>query len=446
MSKKNNQRFKKPHTNNNQVALAAKVNDKQLIVNQVIVRPSQHAVLAATDWVKAYNQASSINERRLSLYRLYKNILIDTTLTTVWEKRIEEITNSDWQFTNEKGEQVPEIMDIIDTPEFEDMVTEIMNAKAWGITVLEFEPGKDFKEVYSIPRTLIRPKQGIIAFDENSEEGIAYRDGLYGNWVFQIGKNDELGFLNKAAFWVIIKRACIGDFAQFSELYGMPIPVGEYDSFDEQTKVELEKAFEEIGSAGYIIKPKGSTIELLQNQTNGDGSIYKNLYEICNKEIILLVAGETMTTQEGKGSGFALGKVHQDTKEGKEKSDKRFVRRLLNRHFKKVLEQMGYPIKGGKFLTNDDIPAAERLQNMELFALMRENGTPVDDEFIYEQTGVPKPKEYDKLKEDLKTNPVPPAKPKPDPGNPNPGKKQKQKLSWFDRQRIKLADFFDLAP
>lgn len=439
--------------------LAASGTANQLIVNQINIAPVRRGVLDVQEWRDALKQAESISGRRTKLYDLYADILLDTHLTSELEKRIMAITNSDIVFVNAKGEEVEEINTLIDTPEFEEVLTEIQNAKNWGITLLEFTPGIKIFQPNSIERRNIMPQKGLVVFDQYSDLGISYREGTYANWVVEIGKPKELGLLLKAAFWVIIKRGGIGDFAQFAELFGMPTRIAEYDVFDEATRIELEKAMKEAGSANYILKPKGTNVELLENNNNADGSLYEKLIGICDKAISVLLLGQTLTTIDKSGSGFAQATIHQETKDDIIKADKRFSRRILNNQIKRVLGNLGYPVQDGKFTFRDAVPITTRKAEVDLIKSLKDQGVPVDDDHVYKVSGVPKPEKYEELKKELDSKsqppvpapPTPPTPPAPeDKPAPEPGKKKPKdkKLTWDERMTQlyeKLIGFFHSA-
>lgn len=413
-----------------------------LIVNQINVTPVRRGVLDVEEWRSALRMAESESGWRTKLYDLYHDILLDAHLSSEIEKRVMAITNSELVFINEKGEGVKEINDLIDTPEFEKILTEIVLSKFWGFTLLEFEPGIKRLKVHSIERRNVLPKKGIVVSNTYTQDvGIPYREGAYAQWVVETGEPSNLGILLKAGFWVIIKRGVIGDFAQFSELFGMPTRIAEYDIFDEKTRIELEKAMKEAGSANYILKPKGTNIELLENNTNASGELYERLHNICDKAISILILGQTLTTIDKSGSGFAQATIHQDTLEEILKADKRFIRRVLNNEIKTVLHNLGYPVEGGNFLFHDAIPIAERKEEIELISSLKQLGVPVDDDYVYKTSGIPRPKDYDQLKEEMKTSawswlqPEPTSKPSPEPKPDEPKEKKEKNLTWKERMQ-----------
>ena len=73
-----------------------------------------------------------------------------------------------------------------------------------------------------------------------------------------------------------------------------------------------------------------------------------------------------MTTVQGEKGARSLGEVHKEVEEGKNKSDLRYVQRVLNQKVLPMLEARGYPVAGGKFIFPK---AAEQLSVAEVVQL-----------------------------------------------------------------------------
>lgn len=126
--------------------------------------------------------------------------------------------------------------------------------------------------------------------------------------IIQWGRDDDLGLLLKVAPYVIYKRGGFGDWAQFVELFGMPIRIGKYNSLDDTSRRMLIEAFETAGSAPYMVVPKESEIETTLMSGTTNGALYDDFRKACNEEILITILGQTMTTQSG--SSLSQSQVH----------------------------------------------------------------------------------------------------------------------------------------
>lgn len=407
------------------------------VYNQILIQPVRRGINDIGSWKSALRSADM--GLRWLLYDLYTDILIDGTVTDAIGKRIEAITDCDINFTVNKKE-VPVMNDLIDTLEFEELLKEIMWSIFLGISVDEcsFVNGFDFN---SIPRKHIRPKEKVILRQQSDTTGISYEDD---DMIIQWGDDDDLGLLLKIAPYVIYKRGGFGDWAQFVELFGMPQRIGKYNSMDEQSRRLLIQAFEEAGSAPYLVIPKESEVEQTTLSGSTNGALYNDFRNACNEEILITILGQTMTTKDG--ASLSQSKVHMEVQEKKHRSDRRFVIRMLNKYLVPLLESRGYPVHGGKFSfvdKKDEIKVDELKTLSTMFPIPRSYG--------YEKYGIPEPKEGEPVflstpsetTVDPDEEPGKPVKPKIKPRTPvvEPVKNSDDRTLW---ERIK--SFFVQAP
>ena len=349
------------------------------ISTQIIVQPVVRTVHDVAAWRSALRMAD--NGNRTKLYDLYSDILLDGVLTDAIDKRIDAVKDADLSFTID-NKDVDVMYDLMDTVEFEELIGEIMMAKFWGISVDEF----DFDEEHtfrftSINRKHIRPKLKEIVRQQTDDRGISYAGD---DRVIQWGKDDDLGLLLKVSPLVIYKRGGFGDWAQFVELFGMPLRIGKYSAMDEASRRELIRAFETAGSAPYLVIPKETEASQEANASSGNGLLYKEFRQACTEEILITILGQTMTTVDG--SSLAQGQVHMAVQEKKHRADRRFVERMLNRYFVPMLIRRGYPITGGKFRYID---AKRELEVPEIVQLS--DILPIPQSYLHEKYNIPLP-------------------------------------------------------
>ena len=349
------------------------------ISTQIIVQPVVRTVHDVAAWRYALRMAD--NGNRTKLYDLYSDILLDGVLADAIDKRIDAVKDADLSFTID-NKDVDVMYDLMDTVEFEELIGEIMMAKFWGISVDEFDFDEDRAFRFtSINRKHIRPKLKEIVRQQTDDRGISYAGD---DRVIQWGKDDDLGLLLKVSPLVIYKRGGFGDWAQFVELFGMPLRIGKYSAMDEASRRELIRAFETAGSAPYLVIPKETEATQEANAASGNGLLYKEFRQACTEEILITILGQTMTTVDG--SSLAQGQVHMAVQEKKHRADRRFVERMLNRYFVPMLIRRGYPITGGKFRYMD---AKRELEVPEIVQLS--DILPIPQSYLHEKYNIPLP-------------------------------------------------------
>lgn len=426
----------KKKTNKKQLPAPANKKVVTPAYNQILIQPIHRGVNDIGSWKSALRTADM--GLRTKLYDLYEDILLDGSATDAIGKRIEAITDCDINFTVNKKE-VPIMNELIDTIEFEEQLKEIMWCLFWGISVDEYSfiNGFDFN---SIPRKHIRPKEKVILRQQYDTTGISYESD---DMIIQWGKDDDLGLLLKIAPYVIYKRGGFGDWAQFVELFGMPQRIGKYNSMDEQSRRLLIKAFEEAGSAPYLVIPKESEVEQTTLSGSTNGALYNDFRNACNEEILITILGQTMTTKDG--ASLSQSKVHMEVQEKKHRSDRRFVIRQLNKYLVPLLESRGYPVHGGKFSfvdKKDEITVGD----LKTLSTM----IPIPQTYGYEKYGIPEPKEGEPVflstpsetPEEPDNEPPSPPKPKDKEKTPPQAVKNSDDRNLWER----IKSFFVQAP
>jgi phage gp29-like protein len=432
-------------TKKNNITIKKTTQQPIVIIQSLTVRPTQRSTDDIVKWKQAIQSADM--GRRVPLYNLYEGIMLDTRITSVVEKRVLGITNSQWVFVDDAGKDVDDIKKIIDSPAFETILEEIQNAIIYGHSLLEC--GKDAEGnlvAELIPRKHVKQELGIVIKNENDTTGIAYREPPTNYYVLEVGNVKDYGLLLKATPYVIFKKGNFSDWAQYAELFGMPQRVGKYDINDVDSKIAMERSLEDAGSASWISVPKDTDITVNEGKGAGDGGkLYHGLKDACNEEITILFLGQTMTTDDGASK--AQGQVHLAVEESLHKKDRRRARRILNQYLVPILANLGYPVGNGTFDVKEDntLSTKERLDILN----MVDAKTPVADDEYYTTSGVPKPVNYDELvgarlalapsTEVDNTKPKPPSKPA-DNTKAKPATKA-EKLSLFDQ----FKNFFDQA-
>lgn len=354
---------------------------ERLVIHQIVVKAPQRKVYDVGNWRTALSSAD--NGRTKQLYDLLDDIMIDGVLSDAVQKRIDAVTNSELTFQNADGEEVEEIALLMDTTAWEELLTEIMKKKIYGRSGVEMTFNDGFN-VEPIPAKHINLKNRTILRQDTDETGIPYEGD---SQLLVLGKDRDFGLLLKAAPYAIYKRGGFGDWSQWIELFGMPQRIGKYNTYDPESRKLLEEAFEKAGSAPYVVIPKEADVETKDGGT-GSGASYNEFRQANNEEMLITILGQTMTTVQGEKGARSLGEVHKEVEEGKNKSDLRYVQRVLNQKVLPMLEARGYPVTGGKFVFPK---AAEQLSVAEVVQLSDIMDIP--QSYLHEKYSIPVPKD-----------------------------------------------------
>lgn len=355
------------------------------VITQIVIKAPQRKVFDVGEWRNALISADSGRVKRL--YDMFDDLLIDGYLSDAFSKRKAAVTNSELTFQNDKGELNTEIMNIIDTIEFETLLNLIVDVIGWGRTGIEFDFSNGFA-AHEIPKKHINLINKTILINDSDESGIPYEADDH---ILILGEARHYGLFMKTAPFVIWKRGGFGDWAQWLEIFGMPQRVGKYSTGDEGTRKILEQALSQAGSAPYVIIPKESEVETVNNTGSGSSSAsYGDFRKACNEELLITVLGQTLTTIQGDKGARSLGEVHKQVEESKNRSDMRYVQRVLNQYVIPLMEKYGFPVKGGRFIFPE---AAEALTVTELVSLSKI--LPIPQSYLYDKFSIPAPQAGD---------------------------------------------------
>jgi len=360
---------------------------QSVVINHLDVRPVVRQTLDIKKWRNATILAEGLTQNRVGLYDIYDDVLIDLILFRAIEKRIIHITNLPIVFIDSNGQRNDKICDLAKKLFFRQMLRYIMESIFWGHSLIELNWTEKKPNTKLVARKHVKPRYKIVTTNQNDTSGVNYDDDkMFYNYL-EVGDSEDLGLLLKVAPYALWKRADIGDWSEFVELFGMPSTLGKYTN--PETRKVLREAFDKMGGRPRLIIPNDAQVEMQESKSaNGDGGLFNTFREALNEEMTIGVLGNTMTTIEAKSSGYAQSETqHKDQSELK-KDDRAFVLSVLNENL------VGYLIRerftqGGEFQFMDD----EHLSMTQRLAidLQLHNIVPIDTAYWYEKYKLPMP-------------------------------------------------------
>lgn len=326
---------------------------EEIIINELNIRSADRGKKDIRVWRNSLVSAESVYyPNRSQLYDLYDDVILDGHLSGVIAKRIDAVLNKEIYFES-GGKKLPELDKLVNSISFRKIMRTIMETQLWGISGIEFIPGNQFA-FDLIPRKHIKPEFGLIAFEQTGTDGIPYQN-IENIWV--MGETRDLGLLLKCAPLCLYKRGGLSDWAEYIEIFGQPVRLIRYDSYDEQTKMELKKVLEESGSSLTLMLPRQADFEIKDGkQSNSDGNLQLSFIKSLNEEMSIIILGNTDTTTSSASTGYAQSKVHLEQQYEITRSDIAYTASMLNDpKFLTVLKSYGYPVENGNFVFSKDM-------------------------------------------------------------------------------------------
>ncbi|WP_109083227.1 DUF935 domain-containing protein [Aggregatibacter kilianii] len=156
-------------------------------------------------------------------------------------------------------------------------------------------------------------------------------------WITHIAKAktgylSRIGLVRTLVWPFIYRNYSARDFAEFLEIYGLPLRLGKYpEGATNNEKNTLLRAVMSIGhNAGGII-PRGMEIEFAK-AADGNAAEFMAMIDWAEKSMSKAILGGTLTSQsDGKTSTNALGNVHNEVRQELRDADLKRLAATLTR-------------------------------------------------------------------------------------------------------------------
>lgn len=327
------------------------------LIRRVIKRQESITRKDIADWKRARQQATSTTEpKQVLLQNLFSDIMDDALMTSqVSVLRIGKSQGASFELQVNGKRDDEETLKLKDSGLYEDLVELIIESQFFNHSLIEFSYSPDGLEADLIPRTNVSPEVGKFYPDTSGTETVDYRElPEFRKWLVEIyPRKRDLGLLNKAVPYVLIKKFALSCWSELCEIFGIPPRVMKTNTTDDDMLERAETMMREIGSAAYFIIDTTEEFEFAQGvSTNGD--VYKNLISTCDQQLSLLnlaaVVGQD--TENGNRS-----KEESSTKlvESVVKADNRLIESSFNRKFLPAFAAIGFLKPGRRLVITKEI-------------------------------------------------------------------------------------------
>lgn len=231
------------------------------------------------------------NPKYYLIQQLYDEILLDALLLSQINNRTQKSLSIKSVIKNKAGDVDEEQTLLINNAPW---VRELNEQILWSIyrktSLIELSLVEDQLQIKSISRAHLDGK-GNIYPDFTEDKKIPYRElREYGTWILEFEQKDGLGLLNAAVPHVLFKRFAHSCWSELAEIYGIPPRVLKTNTTDPQAMRRGKAMMEDMGAAAWFIIDDSENFDFAQGvSTNGD--VYKNLINLCNSEMSMLING-----------------------------------------------------------------------------------------------------------------------------------------------------------
>lgn len=316
--------------------------EKQTVL-RVIRRQESIVRRDISDWRTARLEATRADEpKQHRLQVLYNEVMLDAKMTSQINLRIGKSQSADWCL--QKGDQNDEeaMKVLADKGLFDKLVKYIVESQFYSQSLIQFTFDKvGDPDIELVPRTNVAPATGRFYPDAFGGECELYRDRPdFGKWVLEFCPDrSDLGILNKAVPYVLMKKFALSCWSELCEIYGIPPRVLKTNTQDTDMLNRAEAMMREIGAAAYFIIDTEEEFEFAQaSNTNGD--VYKNFIATCDEQISLLNLGAVLG-QDTEHGNRSKEEASTDLMEIVVEADKRKIAYYINKTAIPAMESLG---------------------------------------------------------------------------------------------------------
>ncbi len=367
----------------------------------IVLTQTNRASIDIGSYTSAIKAADNVKHpNRVRWLDIVDELLTDAHLRAVIQKRKSAVLSIPIEFQR-NGKTDEKIAEQLRSPWFYNFLEDALDTPVFGNTLVQFYMENGWVGYDLIPRKHYDPVNRLILKNQGDTRGTPFDE--FPDLLF-VGEPRSLGLMQAAAPYVIYKRNSMADWAQFSEVYGMPLLEGTYDSSDDEARQKLIGDLFDRGANSALVHPDGTSLKIHDlNSKAGSSNLYKTFCEFCNAEISKLFLGNTLTTEAGEKGTQALGTVHKKVEERIEQTDKQFILNLLNYQMSEIFASLGINTTGGEFAFV--VPQDKDLsQRVAIDVQLKNMGLPISDDYFYETYGIEKPANYDELKKQSQTS------------------------------------------
>ena len=348
-------------------------------------------------------------------------------------------------------------------PDFEDLLHGMMDGVLKGFANHELvwrpEDGVLLPQITFRPQrwfTLDGQRQNLLLRSQSEQQpAVGALPSVMGeplqplSWIVHTPRSRS-GYLARASLcrvlaWpYLFKNYSVRDLAEFLEIYGLPLRLGQYPAgATDAEKRTLLRAVTEIGHNAAGIIPQGMKVEF-QNAAQGTQVPFESMMHFMDAVQSKVILGQTLTASEGQNGTQALGNVHNEVRMDIRATDVRQVEGTLDRQLIRPLAMLNRPGIDLKRLPRFklDIGEAEDIvAYSDALPKLANAGMRIKVEWAHEKLRIPLAEEGDDVlqaapppaapgaDEELQPGAAKPTKPgeKPKPGaKPAPAPKEKK--------------------
>lgn len=286
---------------------------------------------------------------RFLLMQMYQQIVLDGQVQSATMQRKSKVLSQKFNVIK-NGEVDEEKTKLLNQKWFYDFTSLALDSIYWGFSLIQFGSVKNdaFESVELVPRIYVVPEYSLVRNNTATvTEGKNFTEKPYSNWCIGVGAKKDLGLLMQLASYVIWKKNAMAAWAEFTEIFGVPMRTVKTDVRDELTRKNAENMLRNMGVATWAVLDLNDEFTLHETSRSDAYQVFDKLVERCNSEIAKIILGQTGTTDEKTYAGSA--KVHENVADIIEQQDMRMMEFVVRNQLFPMMQSVGFDFTGCTF-------------------------------------------------------------------------------------------------
>lgn len=324
------------------------------ILNEIFQMGRSYSNKSLKDWRIAVQSAENpLMPNRTRLYDLYEDLSYDLHYVHLRRKLETYATGSKYMVIDPKTKKPDEEgTTIFESEWFENFVELIVETlfKAHSLLeVKEANPETFMLKFELVPRKHVVPEKGAWTTMPGGVDYQYYRDTPAMDWLIELGKPKNLGWMNLIAKEIIFKKVSFITWSEFQERFGHPLVKAKTATRDKLAVDRMETFLKDLGRKSYAIIDQADDIDFAESVKTDSHEVFDRLIERTNSEMSKAILLQIMASDVGENGSRAQAEVHLESGGPALKAFLRCVEYVVNDKLIPLLVKHGFPLEGKKF-------------------------------------------------------------------------------------------------
>ena len=303
--------------------------------NRVVSKIIDQYQYRVSNDISNYKRALKLAENgdRSRLILLYKEALRDNHLSGIIDLRKERILGTEFRIIDSDNNIYNDTYKF-KSKWFYEFLSMFMCEIYYGFSLIQIDGIKNDNiiRVSQVPFENVKIETGeLIPNIYQPYDTISYLSDTYYKWLLEvINDRTNLGLLADIVPLTIWKRSTMSAWAEYTEIFGMPIRIGKTTSMVEADRQRLANFLKGLAKSAWAVLDENESIEFVENNNSDAFNVYDKFIDRINGEISKRIIGGTEITDSHSGSGYAQSSTHNDQFSLKIKSDLRRLEFYIN--------------------------------------------------------------------------------------------------------------------